>query len=74
MAHFVPVNRRFCCRLCDQYVWSGVNGFTDGTAQVNVNNIDVTQGGLYELYVVTNGCKSDVANITLEVNQKPSCL
>ena len=58
--------------LADQYVWSGVNGFTGSTAQVNVNNIDVTQGGLYELYVVNNGCKSDVANITLEVNQKPS--
>jgi hypothetical protein len=58
--------------IADQYVWSGVNGFTGSTAQVSVDNIGVTQGGIYELYIVVNGCKSDVANTTLEVNQKPA--
>lgn len=57
--------------IADQYFWTGVNGFTGNTAQVTINNTSSADAGLYELYVVVDGCTSDVATTSLEVNQKP---
>ncbi len=58
--------------IADQYVWSGVNGFSGTGNQVTITGVDVAKAGDYQLYVVVDGCQSDVATTTLEINEKPS--
>lgn len=58
--------------IADQYVWTGVSGFTGTGNQVSIATVDASKAGEYQLYVVINGCQSELATTTLEINEKPA--
>jgi hypothetical protein len=44
------------------YAWSGPNGFTSTSANININNVTTANGGNYDLTVTKNGCVSTTSS------------
>ena len=56
------------------YNWSGPNGFTANTQDVNIINvIENDHQGFYQVYVTdTNGCNSLISSILVMINELPN--
>jgi gliding motility-associated-like protein len=50
-----------------QYYWNGPNGFAAFTDSINILNVSYQDSGIYNLYIVANGCTSNVSSITVSV-------
>lgn len=53
------------------YHWLGPNGFESNLQNPIISNADLTDEGNYFLYVTVNGCDSDIASTSIEINPKP---
>jgi len=57
----------------NQYIWTGPNGFTSNNQQPTVvSSASLSDAGTYFLKVVINGCESEVAQVTVVVNETPA--
>lgn len=45
-----------------QYFWSGPNGFTSNIQSPSISSANANQVGVYQLYIVSNGCSSGISN------------
>ncbi|MDP2160485.1 MAG: gliding motility-associated C-terminal domain-containing protein [Flavobacterium sp.] len=53
------------------YHWFGPNGFESNLQNPIISNAALTDEGNYFLYVTVNGCDSDIASTSIEINPKP---
>jgi len=53
------------------YNWTGPNGFIANTQNVSIPNADITNEGMYTVYVTINGCISLGDSVLTVVNQSP---
>lgn len=53
------------------YVWSGPNGFTSSVQNPSIASATMANNGTYTLYLVTGGCTSTTASVTVNVINPP---
>ncbi|WP_291113823.1 gliding motility-associated C-terminal domain-containing protein [Flavobacterium sp. UBA6135] len=53
------------------YHWFGPNGYESNLQNPIITNSTLSDEGNYFLYVTVNGCDSDIASTSIEVNPKP---
>lgn len=51
--------------------WIGPNGFSSQVDPLVINSLQTNQSGLYQLWMVNNGCVSDTLDLNLTVNANP---
>ncbi len=51
------------------YFWMGPNGFTFDGNQAIINDLELTDSGLYSIYLEVDGCRSDTTNYEIIVNE-----
>jgi len=49
------------------YFWSGPNGFSSNLIQPVINNFSASNDGLYSVYIVLNGCSTNIAQFNIHV-------
>jgi len=54
------------------YSWTGPNGFVSNVQNPVLNNVSISQSGVYSLVVSVNGCSSGAAGTALVINGGPS--
>ena len=53
------------------YFWSGPNNFTYNDITPKIDNATSIHSGDYHLYIVVNGCKSDIASVEAKILAQP---
>lgn len=53
------------------YNWNGPNGYTSTLQNASKNNIQTTDGGVYKVKAIVNGCTSADGSVTVTVNPTP---
>lgn len=53
------------------YLWTGPNGFTSPLQNPNITNVTLANSGVYNLFVIVNGCSSDASPVTVVVDALP---
>jgi hypothetical protein len=54
------------------YTWSGPNNFSSASQNPVRSSIGILDGGSYAVYATQNGCRSEVATVSVMVNQAPN--
>ena len=60
----VPVDRSI-------YSWTGPNGFTSASQSPSIPNATAANAGTYTLTIITNGCSSQSASTTVNIDELP---
>ncbi|HVS93136.1 MAG TPA: PKD-like domain-containing protein [Mucilaginibacter sp.] len=53
------------------YVWTGPNGFSSSAQNPNIGNVTTANTGTYYLYVLVNGCPSQIDSVRVVVDEPP---
>jgi len=53
------------------YTWTGPNSFGSTVQNPSITNVPLAAAGVYSVYTMLNGCKSNTVNTTVVVNPKP---
>ena len=53
------------------YMWTGPNGYSSTQQNPNITNITTANSGIYNLFVIINGCTSQGSPVTIVVDDFP---